>query len=76
MSTTAGRRETLRDLVVRLAHSPASGSFAECELDGLPDPVRRYLRASIGPGTPLSSSARLYMRGSIKLGRWWIPFRA
>ena len=42
----------------------------------LPDPVRRYFAASIRPGTPLARSARIQMRGSIKLGNKWLPFRA
>jgi hypothetical protein len=49
--------------------------FADAELVGLPDPVCRYLRAAIAPGTPLATVARFGMRGQIKLGRW-LPFRA
>jgi hypothetical protein len=67
---------TLRELEARLAHPPVAGSFGEGELQGLPDPVCRYLQASIAAGTPLARSARLGMRGAVKLGRWWIPFRA
>jgi hypothetical protein len=75
MSATA-LDATLRELEPRLAHPPAAGSFGEGELQGLPDPVCRYLRTSIAAGTPLARSARLGMRGAVKLGRWWIPFRA
>ena len=64
------------ELEARLARGPAPGSFAEGELEGLPEPARRYLRASIAPGTPLAQAASFDMRGSIKLGRRWIPFRA
>ena len=53
-----------------LALPPAPGVFSEAELDGLPEPVRRYLRASIAPGNPLATSATLHMRGQIKVGRW------
>lgn len=53
----------------------ATGQFEHAELDGLPDPVQRYLRAAITPGTPLARTARLEMRGHIKVGRW-LPFRA
>jgi Family of unknown function (DUF6544) len=60
----------------RLADRPAPASFSERELDALPDPVRRCLEASISPGTPLARSARFRMRGSIKLGKRWLPFRA
>lgn len=67
---------SLRSAEARLGHLPSSGSFVEGELEGLPDPVRRYFHASIASGTPLARSARLRMRGSIKQGRWWLPFRA
>lgn len=50
-----------------------SAVFTESELDGLPAPVQRYLRAAIAPGTPLAVAARIRMRGRIKLGRW-VPF--
>ena len=75
MSTTAVEA-TIDELEARLVRPRAPGSFAEGELEGLPDPVRRYLRASIHPGTPLAQSARFRMRGSIELGKLWIPFRA
>jgi hypothetical protein len=51
------------------------GSFSEEELEGLPGPVRRHLAAVIAPGAPLARTARLQMRGQIKIGRW-VPFRA
>lgn len=49
---------------------PSAGVFDEYELEGLPEPVVRYFRASIRPGTPLSLTARLAMRGRIRLRRW------
>jgi hypothetical protein len=75
MGTTAVEA-TIDELEARLVQPRAPGSFAEGELEGLPDPVRRYQRASIPPGTPLAQSARFRMRGSIRLGKLWIPFRA
>jgi hypothetical protein len=75
MSATAPDA-TLRELEPRLAQPPVAASFHEAELEGLPDPVCRYFRTSIAAGTPLARSARLGMRGAVKLGRWWIPFRA
>jgi hypothetical protein len=60
----------------RLADRPAWGSFSGQEMEGLPEPVRRFLKASIAAGTPLARAARFRMRGSIKLGRRWLPFRA
>lgn len=75
MSATAPEA-TLPELEDRLAHPPGAGWFDEGELQGLPDPVCRYFRTSIAAGAPLARSARLGMRGAVKLGRWWIPFRA
>lgn len=51
------------------------GHFTEAELNGLPEPVKRYFRVAIAPGTSLARTARIRMRGSIKLQRW-MPFRA
>jgi hypothetical protein len=64
-------REVERRLVIR----PHRGRFSSAELDGLPDVARRMLAAAIAPGAPLAASARLRMRGSIKLNRW-LSFRA
>jgi hypothetical protein len=58
-----------------LLQPPAPGEFSAAELEGLPEPARRYLAQAIAPGTPLAASARLRMRGHIKVGRW-LPFRA
>jgi hypothetical protein len=59
----------------RLLQAAQPGAFTHAELDGLPEPARRHLAQAIAPGTPLATSARLRMRGSIKVGRW-LPFRA
>lgn len=53
----------------------AVGAFADSELRGLPDPVNSYFRHAVAPGTPLALTARIRMRGRIKVGRW-VPFRA
>lgn len=53
----------------------ADGEFTRHELEGLPDPVRRFFRGAIAPATPLARSARIGMKGQIKIGRW-LPFRA
>jgi hypothetical protein len=65
----------LSELEGRLLRASEPGTFSGAELDGLPEPVRRHLAQAIAPGTPLTVSARLRMRGSIKIGRW-LPFRA
>ena len=57
-------------------HPSTDDVFGPEELEGLPTPVARYLRAAIAPGTPLVPAARLKMHGSIKLGTRWLPFRA
>lgn len=64
------------ELEARLADPPALDPFTDGELEDLPDPVRRYLRGSIAPGAPLARSARFRMRGSVKIGPAWLPFRA
>lgn len=66
---------SVADLEGRLSVPAAPGAFNDRELEGLPDPVRHYFSAAIAPGTPLALSARLRMRGHIKIGRW-LPFRA
>jgi hypothetical protein len=63
-------------MIPLLAAPPAAGYFADKELQGLPDPVRRYFKAAIAPDTQLARAARLRMRGSIRLGGRWMPFRA
>ena len=63
------------ELVARLLTPPEPGHFGDADLAGLPEPVRRHLAEAIARGTPLATSARLRMRGHIKVGRW-LPFRA
>jgi hypothetical protein len=74
MQTSAATAPTLppeRSLLRR----PDGGPFGPADLDGLPDPVRRYLGAAIALGTPLARTAQLQMQGTIRIGRW-VPFRA
>ena len=52
-----------------LLQSPEPGRFVAAELERLPEPARRHLAQAIAPGTPLVTSARLRMRGHIKVGR-------
>jgi uncharacterized protein DUF6544 len=68
--------QTVRTAEAELARLCPDGSFEESELEGLPEAVRRYFRRSIELSTPLARSTRLWMRGSVKQGRWWLPFRA
>ncbi len=57
-----------------LLGTPPAGMFDPAELEGLPEPVRRYFIASIAPGTPIATAATLDMRGKIRIRRW-LPFR-
>jgi hypothetical protein len=54
----------------------AAGGFDEAEVAGCDEPVRRYFHAAIATGTPVARAARVRMRGAIKLGSRWLPFRA
>jgi len=69
------QRDGVHRIVIQRWDRRSSMVFAESELEGLPGPVRRYLRAAITPGTPLVTAARLRMDGHIKVGRW-LPFHA
>lgn len=53
----------------------AQGEFSHSDLEGLPGPVASYFRAAVTAGTPLAQSARIRMRGRIRIGRW-VPFTA
>jgi hypothetical protein len=44
-------------------------------LDGLDEPVRRYLSHAVGPGAASATGVRLTMTGRIKVGAW-LPFTA
>ena len=76
MSTHRGSRpHTFNDWQLRLSGDAVTEAFSDAELESLPDPVCRYFRAAIAPGTLLERCVTLRMRGHIKVGRW-LPFRA
>jgi hypothetical protein len=58
------------ELEARLLRPAGPERFDPAELDGLPEPARRHLAQAIAPGMPLYTSARLRMRGRIKVDRW------
>jgi hypothetical protein len=67
---TLGVRRVVSDrhaaaLEARLAQPAPARTFSESDLAGLPEPVQRYLRHAIAPGTPLSPSVRLWMDGTM-----------
>jgi hypothetical protein len=73
--TGANMVDRRADVERRLLVPADSGAFGEAEIDGCDEPVQRYFRAAIAPGTPLARAARIRMRGSIKVVRW-LPFRS
>ena len=60
----------------QLGVPPDAGVFNDIEVQDCDEPVRRYFRSAIAPGTPLARAARLRMRGSVKVGKLWMPFRS
>ena len=67
-------RHEVRQIEAALLRDP-QGEFSYADLQGLPGPVASYFRAAVSPGAPLAMSARIRMRGRIKIGRW-VPFTA
>jgi hypothetical protein len=67
-----------RRLWTHLASACAEGRFDADTLSDLPEPAGRYLRHAIAPGTTLTTTVRLEMTGTMRLGPEapWLPFRA
>lgn len=66
---------------LRRGRPAAPGVFSEAELDGLPEPVARYLRSALAivDGQPVLRGARLSQRGEFLVRPTrgvWRPFRA
>src|SRR5438046_853205 len=57
----------------QLAVPPASGAFSDHELDGLPDPARRYLQASIAYGDTSRTVGQVSNAGVDQGGRAMAP---
>ena len=68
-------RPAVSDLERRLAVPADEAGFGEADLAGLPEQVCRYLRAAVSPGVSVARAVRVTMRGRLKLGRRWVPFR-
>lgn len=74
-------RARTADLVAQAAVSPAGARavFNPSELEGLPEPVQRYLRTVLAEGIPLVRCARLKQEGEFLVrpeSNGWVPFRA
>jgi hypothetical protein len=76
VTTTGDHRRRIRALERRLSIGSAPGQLTEDELDTLPEAARRYFAHAMAPGAPLAQAARVRMRGQLKLGARWLPFRA
>lgn len=64
---------------MRWAHGlgpAAPARFDPAAIAGLPAPARAYLTAAVPPGAPALAAALIEMRGSIRIGGRWLPFRA
>jgi len=64
-----------RDVVHAAAPDPTVPLLAEADLDGLPEPVQRYLHVSGSVGQPRVANFRARLRGRIRSRRdaRWIP---
>lgn len=60
----AGRHAAAVEADLAAATTPLP-AFSESDLDGLPEPARRYLRHAVAMGTPLAPACRLWMSGSL-----------
>jgi hypothetical protein len=65
----------ISQLETSLSRPAEPGQFGPDQLEGLPEAVQKYFTAAVELGTPLATSARLAMKGHIKVKKW-LPFRA
>ena len=75
------QRRITRQIDALLAKADAvlePGLVTEADLEGLPEPVQRWLRWSRVVGTPMPVTVRLKQDGQFRLGedRGWLPFAA
>jgi hypothetical protein len=79
------RRRAFRDRIdhevaqlLDSARTPAIGVVGEADLERLPDPVQRWLRASGVVGTAIPATVRLIQTGAFRLGanKPWMPMHA
>ncbi len=60
-------------LVCRTGDSDSTGDLYP---HALPEAAARWIMHAVAPGTSSARTAVLEMTGQIKVGRWWLPFRA
>jgi hypothetical protein len=70
--------QEVRNIWRSLESQPTSQHFTPDMIAELPEPVQRYFRHAIAPGTPLATSVQLSMDGSIRLApdKPWMPLQA
>jgi hypothetical protein len=56
--------------------APVQARFDDAQTAALPEPVRAYFARAVAPGTVLAPAVRLAIRGEIRLGGRWLPFRS
>lgn len=54
-----------RAIETALLATDGAPAFAAADLEGLPEPARRWLRHAIAPGTSLTPACRLWMEGTM-----------
>jgi hypothetical protein len=71
-------QQEVRQIWQNLAAQPTGAIFTPDFIADLPEPVQRYFLHAIAPGTPLATSVKLTMQGSIRLGadQAWLPLQA
>lgn len=71
----AARRRRVHDVLLQT--NTGDECFLPDTLDALPFPAEKYLRHALVPGAPLSRSADIRMRGTLRVGADdWVPFEA
>lgn len=78
ISAVRTERETKMRVLNKLWKEGAAAEqrFDPASVAELPELARRYLNHSILAGAPLAQAVRLSMRGELKVGGRWYPFKA
>ncbi|OKH23163.1 DUF6920 family protein [Chroogloeocystis siderophila] len=72
------QKQQLNQIWQSLETQPEGKYFTQEMIATLPAPVQRYFLHAITPGTPLATSVRLKMSGSLRMGQDqpWLPMQA
>lgn len=75
----SGRTRDLNARLEQARRAPQPPTYDARELDGLPEPVQRYFRATLRDGAPMIAAVSVEHAGSFNLsesGERWMPFRS